>query len=186
MKILAIVKLRGQKYYPFKASGSGAINNSLWLELPYLDLSWSKMFLSWRSSNVKSKWSAQPSCQKPIQKVLGHLGHGHFGLGRFGLDISAVDVSATENVEGGRFGHNHKFWVWDVCMHKCVMHFIIFWNQICMWILTVDSKMLEKQVKYGVYYTAVNDIYLYKVPITWISLHFLFTTYLVFLWIYWP
>ena len=30
-------------------------------------------------------------------------------------DISATDVSATENVEGGRF----------VCMHKCVMHFII-------------------------------------------------------------
>ena len=58
--------------------------------------------------------------------VLGHFGHGHFGLGRFGLDISATDVSATENVEGGRFGHNHKFWVWDVCMHKKVMHFISF------------------------------------------------------------
>ena len=54
-------------------------------------------------------------------RVLGHFGHGHFGLGRFGLDISATDVSATENAEGGRFGHNHKFWVWDVCMH-----FIIF------------------------------------------------------------
>ena len=64
--------------------------------------------------------------------VLGHFGHGHFGLGRFGLDISAKDVSATENAEGGRFGQNHKFWVWDVCMHKCVMHFIIFLNQICM------------------------------------------------------
>ena len=50
--------------------------------------------------------------------MLGHFGHGHFGIGRFGLDISATDVSATENVEGGRFGHNHKFWVWDVCMHK--------------------------------------------------------------------
>ena len=59
-------------------------------------------------------------------RVLGHFGHGHFGLGRFGLDISATDVSATENAEGGRFGHNHKFWVWDVCLHKCVMHFIIF------------------------------------------------------------
>ena len=33
-----------------------------------------------------------------------------------------------------------------------------------------------KQVNNGVYYTAVNDIYLYKVPITWISLYFLFTT----------
>ena len=50
----------------------------------------------------------------------------HFGLGRFGLDISATDVSATENAEGGRFGHNHKFLVWDVCMYKCVIHFIIF------------------------------------------------------------
>ena len=58
--------------------------------------------------------------------VLGHFGHGHFGLGRFGLDISATDVSAWKNAEGGRFGHNHKFWVWDVCMHKCVMHFIFF------------------------------------------------------------
>ena len=48
---------------------------------------------------------------------------GHFGLGRFGLDISATDVSASENAEGGRFGHNHKFWVWDVCMHKCVHAF---------------------------------------------------------------
>ena len=48
--------------------------------------------------------------------ALGHFGHGHFGLGRFGLDISATDVSATENVEGGRFGHNHKFWAWNVCM----------------------------------------------------------------------
>ena len=57
--------------------------------------------------------------------VLRHLGHGHFGLGHFGLDISAMDVSATENAEGGRFGHNYKSWVWDVCMHKCVMHFII-------------------------------------------------------------
>ena len=61
-----------------------------------------------------------------ILAVLGHFGHGHFGLGRFGLDISAMDVLATENVEGGRFGQNHKFWVWDVFMHKCVMHFIIF------------------------------------------------------------
>ena len=58
--------------------------------------------------------------------VLGHFGHGHFGLGRFGLDISATDVSATENAKGGRFGQNYKFWVSDVCMHKCVMHFIIF------------------------------------------------------------
>ena len=51
---------------------------------------------------------------------------GHFGLGRFGLDISATDVSATEDVEGGRFGHNHKFRGWDVCMHKCVMYCVIF------------------------------------------------------------
>ena len=58
--------------------------------------------------------------------VLGHFGHGHFGLGRFGLDISARDVSATENVEGGRSGHNHKVWFWDVRTHKCVMHFLIF------------------------------------------------------------
>ena len=59
-------------------------------------------------------------------EVLGHFGRGHLGLGRFGQDISATNVSATENAEGGRFGHNHKFWVWDVCMHKCVMHFRIF------------------------------------------------------------
>ena len=62
--------------------------------------------------------------QKPLLAVLGHFGHGHFGLGRFGLDISATDVSATENAEGGRFGHNHKFWVWRVCMHKSVMHLL--------------------------------------------------------------
>ena len=60
-----------------------------------------------------------------VQQVLEHFGHGHFGLGRFGLDISATDVSATENAEGGCFGQNHKFWVWAVFMHKCVMHFII-------------------------------------------------------------
>ena len=77
--------------------------------------------------------------------VLGHFSHRHLGLGRFGLDISATNVSATENVEGGRFGHNHKFWVWDVCMHKFVIHFIIFWNQKCMWILTVDSKMHDNK-----------------------------------------
>ena len=80
-----------------------------------------------------------------VYKVLGHFGHGHFGLGRFGLDISATDVSASENAEGGCFGQNHKFLVWDVCMHKCVMHFIIFWTQICMWILTVDSKMHDNK-----------------------------------------
>ena len=58
--------------------------------------------------------------------VLGHFGHGHFGHGRFGLDISAMDISAKENAGGGRFGHNHKFWVWNVHMHKCVMHFLTF------------------------------------------------------------
>ena len=73
--------------------------------------------------------------------MLGHFGHGHFGLGRFGLDISATDVSATENAEGGRFGHNYKFWVWDVCMHKCVMHFIIKPNIHVNTYCTVDSKM---------------------------------------------
>ena len=30
-------------------------------------------------------------------------------------------------------------------MHKCVMHFIILWYQICMWILTVDSKMHDNK-----------------------------------------
>ena len=34
---------------------------------------------------------------------------GHFGLGCFGPDILSMDVLATENAEGGRFGHNHKF-----------------------------------------------------------------------------
>ena len=48
--------------------------------------------------------------------VLGHFGHGSFDL----------DTSATENAGGGHYGHNHKFWVLDVCMHKCVMHFLIF------------------------------------------------------------
>ena len=38
-----------------------------------------------------------------------------------------------------------------------------------------------EKLNYGVYYTAVNDIYLYKVPIIWISLYFLFTTILVYL-----
>ena len=51
---------------------------------------------------------------------------GHFGRGRFSLYISARDVSAKENAEGGRFGHNHNFGCGMVCMHKCVMHFIIF------------------------------------------------------------
>ena len=61
-----------------------------------------------------------------VKMVLRHFGHGHFGLGCFGLDISATDVSATENAEGGRFGHNHKFWVLDAFMYKCsVMYFII-------------------------------------------------------------
>ena len=59
--------------------------------------------------------------ENSIETVLGH-----FGLGCFGLDISATDVSATENAEGGRFGHNHRFWDWDVCMHKGVMHFTFF------------------------------------------------------------
>ena len=73
---------------------------------------------SGRPDSIKS-WS-----DSSVQWVLGPFGHGHFGLGRFGLDISATDVSATENAEGGRFGHNHKFWVWRVCMHKCVMHLL--------------------------------------------------------------
>ena len=64
--------------------------------------------------------------------MFGHFDHGHFVLGHFGPDISATDISAKENAKGGRFGHNHKFWVCDVCMHKCVMHFLIFLDQICM------------------------------------------------------
>ena len=78
-------------------------------------------------------------------QVLGHFGQGHFGLGRFGPDILATDILATENAKGGRFGHNHKFWVWNVCIHKCVMHYLIFWNQINIWILTVDSKMHDNR-----------------------------------------
>ena len=57
-------------------------------------------------------WLGKKKCGLP--PVLGHFGHGHFGHGRFGLDISATDISATINAEGGRFGHNHKFGVWDV------------------------------------------------------------------------
>ena len=30
----------------------------------------------------------------------------------------------------------------------------------------------KKEVSYDVYYTAINALYLYKVPITWISLYF--------------
>ena len=120
------------------------------------------------SSFTYESWSHE-SAQAHL-RVLGHFGQGHFGLGRFGLDISATDVSASENAEGARFGQNHKLWVWDVCMHKCVMHFIIFWNQICMWILTVDSKMHDNKSmlffietgNHGVYYAAVND---YEIPV---------------------
>ena len=32
-----------------------------------------------------------------------------------------------------------------------------------------------------IYYAAVNDMYLFKVPITWISLYFLFTMILMYL-----
>ena len=39
----------------------------------------------------------------------------------------------------------------------------------------------EKQVNNGVYYTAVNDLYLYKLQITWISIYFLFTTILMYI-----
>ena len=56
-----------------------------------------------------------------VAMVPEHFGHGHFGLGRFGSDISA-----RENAKGGRFGHSHIFGVWDVCMHKFVMHILIF------------------------------------------------------------
>ena len=55
---------------------------------------------------------------------VGHFGHGHFGLGRFGPDISATDVSATENYKGGHFGQIINFGL-GVCMHKCVMHFLL-------------------------------------------------------------
>ena len=72
-----------------------------------------------------SALSPPPPPPQHVKMVLGHFGHGHFGLGRFGPDISTTDISATENAEGGRFGHNHM-WVWNVRMHKCVMHFLIF------------------------------------------------------------
>ena len=52
-----------------------------------------------------------------IVAVLEHFGHGHFSLGSFGPDILATDISATENAKGWHFGHTHKFWVWNVCMH---------------------------------------------------------------------
>ena len=57
-------------------------------------------------------------------------------------DVSATDTSDTENDEGGPFDHNHKFWIWHVCMHN-VMHFLIFCNQTCMRVITADSKMHE-------------------------------------------
>ena len=53
----------------------------------------------------------RPRTFRPRTFRPGHFGHGRFGHGK---------------CQGGRFGHNHKFWVWDVCMHKCVMHFSIF------------------------------------------------------------
>ena len=70
MKILTVVKLRGQKYYPYKASGSGAIINSLWLKLAYLEhISWSKMFLSRRSSNVKVSGRHTPFAESPFRML---------------------------------------------------------------------------------------------------------------------
>ena len=78
------------------------------------------------SNSAEHEINPAHNVKMPSTVVLGHFGHGHFGLGRFGLDISATDVSATEIAKGGRFGHKNKFWAWDVCMHKCVMYFIIF------------------------------------------------------------
>ena len=56
-------------------------------------------------------------------------------------------------------------------------------------ICTDGSKMHNNRIilffietgKFWVYFTALNDIYLYKVPITWISLILLFTTILMYL-----
>ena len=36
----------------------------------------------------------------------------------------------------------------------------------------------------SVYYTAINDIYLYKLPIAWSILYVLLTTILMYLWIH--
>ena len=64
---------------------------------------------------IKNKQVTQSNGSGP--GVLGHFCHGHFGHGRFGPDISATDISAIENAEGGRSGHNHKFWVG---MYACI------------------------------------------------------------------
>ena len=64
---------------------------------------------------IKNKLVNQSNGSGP--GVLGHFCHGHFCHGRFGPDISATDISAIENAEGGRFGHNHKFWVG---MYACI------------------------------------------------------------------
>ena len=75
MKILTVVKLRSQKYYPYKASGSGAIINSLWLELPFLEqTSWSKMFLSWRCSNVKVSGPHNHFAKSPFRMLKDIVG----------------------------------------------------------------------------------------------------------------
>ena len=66
-------------------------------------------------SAIKNKQVTQSNGSGP--GVLGHFCHGHFGHGRFGPDISATDISAIENAGGGRFGHNHKFWVG---MYACI------------------------------------------------------------------
>ena len=71
MKVLTQGKLRGQKYYPYQASGSGAIISSLWLELPYLEqLFMFKNVFELKKFYCKGMWSAQSFCQKPLQNVL--------------------------------------------------------------------------------------------------------------------
>ena len=57
-----------------------------------------------------------------VGTMLGHFGHGPYDL----------DISATENAEGEHFGHNYKIGFGVCACIKCVMHFLIFWNQICM------------------------------------------------------
>ena len=53
-----------------------------------------------------------------VEVVLGYFGHEHFGHGRFGSDISAMEFRPRKlDAGGGRFGRNHKFWVWYVRLH---------------------------------------------------------------------
>ena len=74
---------------------------------------------------------------------VGYFSHGHIGHGSFGQDISARDISATENVEGGRFGHNHKFICLCVCMGGLMFACARVYVHVCMHACMRDGVLLS-------------------------------------------